>query len=91
MIDELKSSASDFTNDNAFTADNASANERMKTHAAAAYLGVGTSTLEKTRLTGDGPPYIKLGVGKGARVVYERSDLDDWMAAMKRRSTSEAV
>ena len=60
--------------------------QRMRTGAAAAYLGVSKSLLEKLRITGKGPRYAKLG---GKLVIYERGDLDDWADAAKRRSTSE--
>ncbi len=43
------------------------------------------STLEKKRLTGDGPPFIRLG----RLIVYDTRDLDDWLAARRARSTSE--
>lgn len=57
----------------------------MRTAEAAAYLGVSRSFLEKARLTGGGPVYAKLG----KVVVYSPADLDVWLAARKRRSTSE--
>jgi predicted DNA-binding transcriptional regulator AlpA len=59
--------------------------DRMRTRAAAKYLGVSASLLEKLRLRGTGPRYAKLGKA----VIYERGDLDDWADAAKRRSTSE--
>jgi len=37
------------------------AHRRLRTPAAADYLGYAESTLEKKRLTGDGPPFIRLG------------------------------
>jgi predicted DNA-binding transcriptional regulator AlpA len=52
---------------------------------AAEYVHSGQSTLEKKRLTGGGPTFIKLG----RKVVYRRSDLDAWLNARRRRSTSE--
>lgn len=64
---------------------------RLNTAEAAVYLQLGRSTLEKKRITGDGPRYVKLGCGKGARVTYEVGDLDAWLEAMKRRSTSEVA
>lgn len=58
---------------------------RMRTRAAAEYVGSSKSTLEKLRLTGGGPPFIKLG----RTVVYDSRDLDEWLAARKRLSTSD--
>ena len=54
---------------------------------AAAYLGLSAKTLARMRVTGDGPPYAK------ARrlVIYDRLDLDRWVAARKRRFTGESV
>jgi excisionase family DNA binding protein len=53
---------------------------------AAGYLGLSKSTLAKLRLTGDGPHYVRLG----RRVLYDVADLDSWIAARKRSSTSDA-
>jgi predicted DNA-binding transcriptional regulator AlpA len=53
--------------------------------AAAAYCGSSASTLAKLRLYGGGPTFIKLG----RRVVYDPIDLDLWLAAHRRNSTSE--
>ena len=52
---------------------------------AAEYLKFSASTLNKRRMAGDGPIYFKVG----GRVVYARRDLDAWMAAYRRTSTSE--
>jgi predicted DNA-binding transcriptional regulator AlpA len=57
---------------------------RLRTPAAAEYLGYSESTLEKKRLTGDGPPFIRLG----RAVVYDTRDLDAWLAARRASSTS---
>lgn len=59
---------------------------KLRTPAAAEYLGMGESTLEKLRLTGDGPRYSKLGK---RTVVYDEGDLDEYAAARRRRSTSD--
>ena len=60
---------------------------RLRTPAAADYLGYSESTLEKKRLTGEGPPFIRLG----RAIVYDTRDLDAWLAARRARSTSEAT
>lgn len=60
---------------------------RLRTRDAAAYLGLGKSTLEKLRLTGLGPVYAKAGPRV---VVYDVADLDAWLASRRRLSTSEA-
>jgi predicted DNA-binding transcriptional regulator AlpA len=48
--------------------------------------GIPESTLAKLRMTGDGPPYVK--IGRSVRYPV-RAGLE-WMAAHRRRSTSEA-
>jgi hypothetical protein len=53
--------------------------------AAAAYLDISTSTLEKQRIRGDGAVFHKLG----KRVVYRLEDLDAYADRNRRQSTSE--
>ena len=57
----------------------------LKTPAAALYIGVSEAWLEKKRVTGGGPVYIK----NSRLVTYRRSSLDDYMSARERRSTSD--
>ena len=57
----------------------------LPTEHAAAYLGLSPKTLETLRTRGGGPPFLKLG----RRVVYRKTDLDTWLAARIRRSTSD--
>jgi predicted DNA-binding transcriptional regulator AlpA len=52
---------------------------------AAQFTKLSISTLNKLRLTGDGPRYMKLG----RRVVYARTALVDWMHRRERASTSD--
>jgi excisionase family DNA binding protein len=59
----------------------------LKTPEAAAYTRLSVPTLERKRLHGDGPPFVKAGKS----VIYRRADLDDWMASRLVRSTSEAA
>jgi hypothetical protein len=54
---------------------------------AARRLGIASSTLAKLRLTGAGPVFCKLG----RRVVYRLADLDAYLAAHQRQSTSRAT
>ncbi len=61
--------------------------KRFRTQAAADYLGLSKSTLEKMRVTGLGPVYSALG----RVVVYDVDELDAYVDARKRRSTSEAL
>jgi hypothetical protein len=52
---------------------------------AAAHLKLSKSLLDKLRLTGGGPAYVKLGT---RRVVYDVGDLNDWAARGRRENTS---
>ena len=52
---------------------------------AASYLGLSKSSLDKLRVYGGGPTYLKLG----KRIIYERADLDSWKASKRRTSTSQ--
>ncbi len=49
--------------------------------------GVSASTWNKRRLTGDTPPFVKVG----ASVRYNLATAKDWIAARQRTSTSAAV
>jgi hypothetical protein len=55
------------------------------TAGAALYLTIGKRSLEKWRQTGEGPRFIKIG---GA-VRYTTEDLDAFIKANRRSSTSE--
>jgi excisionase family DNA binding protein len=54
---------------------------------AAEYLRSSESTLAKKRLNGDGPSFVRIG----RAIRYRRSDLDAWMSASIRTSTSETA
>lgn len=59
--------------------------EPLTTDQAAARVGLARSTLEKLRLTGDGPKFLKLG----RSVRYRASELDAWLETRLVSSTSE--
>jgi len=50
-------------------------------------LGLARSTLAKLRLSGGGPPYVKLG----AAVRYPEDSLAQWIAAQPRRHSTAQV
>jgi Helix-turn-helix domain len=52
---------------------------------AADYVRGSASYLNKLRVTGGGPQYIK----RGSRVFYRRADLDRWLDKQVRKSTAE--
>lgn len=62
-------------------------NPTLNTSGAAEYLGLAESTLEKMRVTGDGPAFVKLG----RAVRYRISDLDAYLAERVVSSTSQKV
>lgn len=59
----------------------------VRTPEAARLLDLSPRTLEKHRCEGTGPIYRKLG----GRVVYSVVDLQTWVEASARHSTSEAA
>jgi hypothetical protein len=58
----------------------------LRTRDAARYLGLASSTLEKMRLLGNGPRFIRLGF---RAIGYEVGDLDTFIDAGRRTSTSD--
>lgn len=57
----------------------------LDTDAAPGIIGAARQTLARWRSEGQGPPFIKVG----SKVMYRRSDLENWLAARTRRSTSD--
>ena len=58
----------------------------FRTRQAAEYLGLSKSTLDKMRVQGDGPVFVRLG---GRAIGYDLDDLNAWIEAQRCRSTSE--
>ena len=58
----------------------------LTTRQAAEYLSLAETTLEKKRVYGGGPLFIRLG----RAVRYRLADLDAWLASCIRTSTSDA-
>lgn len=59
--------------------------QRLPVEEAARHTGLSVSTLNKLRVFGGGPVFLKLG----RRVAYDVTDLDAWLASRRRRSTSD--
>ena len=57
---------------------------KLTVREAADHLRVSKSTLDKLRVSGGGPAYMKLG----ARVIYDVADLEAWAARGRRSNTS---
>ena len=60
--------------------------ELFDTFEAASKLKVSRQALAKWRVAGDGPPFIRCG----AKILYRRSDIEDWLNARTASSTTEA-
>ena len=56
----------------------------MRTSEVSVYARISTSMLAKLRMRGDGPPYLKIS----RIVIYDRTEVDRWLMARKRQSTS---
>jgi hypothetical protein len=61
----------------------------LTTAEAAAFVRLSPRTLERLRVQGTGPRFIKAGKGKRARVLYKAADLQEWLEETTFRSTSE--
>ena len=59
----------------------------LKAKEAAAYLQISKPFLDRMRISGDGPVYLKIG----RAVRYRTADLDAWLATRLTRSTSQAA
>jgi hypothetical protein len=58
---------------------------RLTTQEAADYVRLSKSTLDKLRVAGGGPIYIKYK----RKVFYDTADLDSWMDGQKQASTAD--
>ena len=63
------------------------ARDLLTTDEAAEHVRLSDRRLERYRVTGEGPRFVKLG----RRVSYRREDLDDWIERGVRRSTSRRM
>ena len=59
--------------------------ELLTVSEAATRLRLSKSFLNNSRVSGNGPAFVKLG----ARVLYRPADLDDWVGKRQARSTSD--
>ena len=57
----------------------------LSTGEASAFLGLSPRTLDRYRVTGEGPTFFKFG----SRVRYWKADLEAWAQSRRRRSTSD--
>ena len=59
--------------------------EYLRTEQAAEFLNLSKSALEKFRIRGEGPTYLK----GGKIVLYKISDLREWLESRRFQSTSQ--
>lgn len=64
---------------------NGNGRKYLSTREAADWLGLSPRTLDRYRVSGDGPAFHRFG----GRVRYLAEDLDDWASARRRLSTSD--
>ncbi|MDE0715719.1 MAG: helix-turn-helix domain-containing protein [Gammaproteobacteria bacterium] len=57
----------------------------LSTTGAATFLGLSPRTLDRYRVTGEGPAFFRFG----GRIRYRREDLEDWAGARRMSSTSD--
>ncbi|MCY4395697.1 MAG: helix-turn-helix domain-containing protein [Rhodospirillaceae bacterium] len=57
----------------------------LNTREAAAHLGLSARTLDRYRVSGEGPVFLRFG----GRIRYLREDLDAWARSRRRISTSD--
>lgn len=55
----------------------------------AGMLRISRRTLERMRVDGTGPRYLKVGPGKRSRVLYRQTDVVEWLGRFSYGSTSE--
>jgi hypothetical protein len=63
--------------------------EFLDTVETAKLLRVAKSTLERLRVQGGGPRFIKVGPGKRSRVLYRLAEVNAWLEKQSFGSTSE--
>lgn len=56
-------------------------------HRLSEFLDTSERTLERWRVEGTGPAYVKAG----RKVLYRRQDVEEWLARSRRISTSQKV
>ena len=58
---------------------------------AAQFCNLSVSFLNKCRITGGGPRYVKFSPSPKGKIGYQFDDLERWLESKKRQHTSEIV
>ena len=61
----------------------------LTSNEAADLLRISRRTLERMRVDGSGPRYLKVGTGKRSRVLYREIEIEAWLTKLSFGSTSE--
>lgn len=61
----------------------------LTSNEAADLLRISRRTLERMRVDGSGPRYLKVGTGKRSRVLYRETEIEAWLTKLSFGSTSE--
>lgn len=56
---------------------------KLRPKAAAERLGIHESMLAKLRMTGDGPPFFRIG----GSIIYTQTELDEWFVSKRATGT----
>ena len=83
--DELKTGLRNYLRDYLSASTPTSTIVLLTTRETAKHLRCSDRKLERHRLVGDGPPFVKIG----AAIRYPLSELEKWLAGHMHRSTSE--
>jgi hypothetical protein len=63
----------------------------LNTQEVADMLRISIRTLERMRVEGTGPQYLKAGKGTRSRVLYRPADIEAWLDTNSFQSTSQYV
>lgn len=61
----------------------------LNSQEAADLIRISIRTLERMRVDGTGPLYLKAGKGTRSRVLYRPADIDAWLTSRAFNSTAE--
>jgi len=62
--------------------------KKIDTEGLARRLRISPRTVEGWRVRGGGPPFLRIGRGRG-RIIYDLADVEIWLVSCRRISTSD--
>ncbi len=63
----------------------------MDTAELADWLHLKPQTIRKWRVVGGGPLYTRLGAYPGGRIIYKRTDIEEWLKGRKKPHTAAEI